>query len=350
MKDEIEKQLIEASEELKAMPVPENGQQPKPPKSNYTLDEILELKENDFPKIWEFIPRQTVAVLVGSSDCGKSTLLKQLALAIAKGDEDFLGWKLNAPHKKALIFTTEESPLDVRAVMEAQIGQEQEIEGNIIFEFFDDDFEDRLEKLLEEDKYDVVILDALGDLVRGHESKSEVIRPFMTKIRNLALNKDTSFIIVHHKSKAGNSRVDKLVVKGSQSIESKARVVLDLVQTEGMSFLTLTKGNGYSYDEKQKSWKIEFNPVSRLFKATGDYITRDQLEGMIAPPIGGHQPNEIEVNWGEVFGEKEYMKYGELVREIKAVAGCGVTTAKTLIKEATGCEIEKDNNGRYILI
>jgi len=157
----VEEQIEEARKEVLAMPIPTNGQQPKPQKSSYTLKEILELKEGDFPKIWEFLPRQTVAVLVGSSDCGKSTLLKQLALAIAKGDEDFLGWKLNAPHKKALIFTTEESPLDVRAVMEAQIGQEQEIEGNIIFEFYDDEFEGRLEKLLDEDKYDLVILDAL---------------------------------------------------------------------------------------------------------------------------------------------------------------------------------------------
>lgn len=152
--------------------------------------------------------------------------------------------------------------------------------------------------------------------------------------------------MVHHKSKASDSRVNKSAVKGSQSIESKARVVLDLVQLDGeMSCLTLTKGNGYSYEEKQKSWKIEFDPFSRTFRATGDFIRREYLEEMLAPKPGGEQKNEVIVEWPDIFQGEEFLKYKDLVSRVERHYGCVSRTADRKIQAATGEELEKGPQG-----
>ena len=53
-----------------------------------------EIKEVDY-LVDQLIPRGTLCSLVGESDTGKSSLLRQLAVSVAYGDETFIGFKLN---------------------------------------------------------------------------------------------------------------------------------------------------------------------------------------------------------------------------------------------------------------
>ena len=53
-----------------------------------------EIKEVDY-LVDRLIPRGTLCSLVGESDTGKSSLLRQLAVSVAYGDDTFLGFKLN---------------------------------------------------------------------------------------------------------------------------------------------------------------------------------------------------------------------------------------------------------------
>ena len=53
-----------------------------------------EIQEIDY-LVDRLIPRGTLCTLVGESDTGKSSLLRQLAVSVAYGDDTFLGLKLN---------------------------------------------------------------------------------------------------------------------------------------------------------------------------------------------------------------------------------------------------------------
>lgn len=56
---------------------------------NFEYDELPKLLDPIFPKVG-------LASLVGSSDTGKSTFLRQLALSIALGIDDFVGYTISS--------------------------------------------------------------------------------------------------------------------------------------------------------------------------------------------------------------------------------------------------------------
>ena len=54
-----------------------------------------EIKEIDY-LVDKLIPRGALCALVGESDTGKSSLLRQLSVSLAYGDSDFLGFSLKS--------------------------------------------------------------------------------------------------------------------------------------------------------------------------------------------------------------------------------------------------------------
>ena len=54
----------------------------------------LEVEDQDF-LVENLIPRGVLCGLVGESDTGKSSFLRQLAVSLVYGDQNFLGFKLN---------------------------------------------------------------------------------------------------------------------------------------------------------------------------------------------------------------------------------------------------------------
>ena len=56
----------------------------------------------------KLVPRGTLCALVGESDTGKSSLLRQLALSLAYGDNDFLGFKIKGSCNNVLYVSTED--------------------------------------------------------------------------------------------------------------------------------------------------------------------------------------------------------------------------------------------------
>ena len=70
------------------------------------------IKNRDFKEIEyvvdKLIPRGSLCALAGESDTGKSSLLRQLAVSLAYGDEDFIGFKLNGTCRNVLYVSTED--------------------------------------------------------------------------------------------------------------------------------------------------------------------------------------------------------------------------------------------------
>src|SRR5690606_27509894 len=71
---------------------------------NFDYQELPKLIDPIFPQIG-------LASLVGSSDTGKSTFLRQLAISIALGLDKFVGYKLNPIHRNVIFISTEDDPV-----------------------------------------------------------------------------------------------------------------------------------------------------------------------------------------------------------------------------------------------
>ena len=57
-----------------------------------TTADLLSSEFKDIPKLWDpFFPKTGIVSLVGSSDCGKSTLARNLAINIVLGKPSFAG-------------------------------------------------------------------------------------------------------------------------------------------------------------------------------------------------------------------------------------------------------------------
>ena len=67
----------------------------------------MDLKNVEY-LVEDLIPKGTLCALVGESDTGKSSLLRQLAVSIAYGDKEFLGFKLNDSCRNVVYVSTED--------------------------------------------------------------------------------------------------------------------------------------------------------------------------------------------------------------------------------------------------
>ena len=78
-------------------------------KSEYSAEYLLNMDIKEIPCLIDpIMPQVGVIALAGSSDTGKSHLLRQLSLAIVSGENEFLGWKINARYKSVIYISTED--------------------------------------------------------------------------------------------------------------------------------------------------------------------------------------------------------------------------------------------------
>jgi RecA-family ATPase len=70
----------------------------------------LEYKDGKF-LVEKLVPKGSLTGLVGESDTGKSSFLRQLAISIVYGDDDFLGFKINGECRNVLYISTEDGDI-----------------------------------------------------------------------------------------------------------------------------------------------------------------------------------------------------------------------------------------------
>ena len=73
----------------------------------------------------KLIPKGTLCALVGESDTGKSSLLRQLAVSMVYGDEDFLGFKMKSSCNNVLYVSTEDGEMATSVWLNKYFGQEK---------------------------------------------------------------------------------------------------------------------------------------------------------------------------------------------------------------------------------
>lgn len=250
-------------------------------KRNFTADELLNLKIKTFPWLIDnMLPQTGIVGLVGSSDTGKSTLARQLAISIARGDNSFLGFQLNSRRQRALYVSTEDDYIAMSYLLNRQNDDNIDIEGfkNLHFVFSSDP--DQLGKiltdLLDKDPFDVIILDTFSDLYTSDMNSSNLVRKFINNVSETAMNYDCLVIFMHHTGKrTENFPPSKDNVLGSQGFESRMRVLIELRRDNHnaeLRHLCVVKGNYIPAQFKQKSFVLRFNENNITFEDTGDRV------------------------------------------------------------------------------
>ena len=224
------------------------------------------------------LPRVGVAALVGSSDSGKSTLLRGLAMAVASGARRYLDFELRPRHNRAIYVATEDDMNAVSSLMQKQIAELQtprEAYSSLDFIFDTENLAETLDKALEESPADVVIIDAFADLYTGPLNENNRVRSYLNLYSQLAQRHSTLFIFLHHTGKRTEVLApSKHNAIGSQGFEAKMRLMMELRHDPtrpDIRHLCIVKGNYLSKEFKNESFVLYFTPGLN-FVSTGERV------------------------------------------------------------------------------
>ena len=91
-----------------------------------TADSIYNLKHKKGQFLVDkLIPKGALSALVGESDTGKSSFLRQLALSVVYGDSDFLGFKIDGSCRNVLYLSTEDGEMGTSAWLKKYFGEDE---------------------------------------------------------------------------------------------------------------------------------------------------------------------------------------------------------------------------------
>lgn len=258
-------------------------------KSMYDAFELYNLEIDDVPKLLDpFFQKVGLASLVGTSDSGKSTFLRQLSLSIVLKNETFIGCKLNCKSNKVIYVSTEDDSNSVSAAIRKQIqflkGQDENLDfsllKNLKFIFDTENLLDILALSLEEEPCDLIVIDAFTDVFTKEINANTQVRQFLHEYDEIAKKHNCLIVFLHHIGKNTQKHTpSKDSIIGSQAFEAKMRSVIELrpnVHKENCKDLWVLKANFLDSSFKKKSYVLEMNE-DLIFKETGERNSKGQI-------------------------------------------------------------------------
>ena len=257
-------------------------------KSMYDAFELYNLEIDDVPKLLDpFFQKVGLASLVGTSDSGKSTFLRQLSLSIVLQKETFIGCKLNCKSNKVIYVSTEDDSNSVSAAIRKQIQFLKEQDENLDFSLLKNlkfifDTENLLDILalsLQEEPCDLIVIDAFTDAFSKEINANTQVRQFLNEYDKLAKKHNCLIIFLHHIGKNTQKNTpSKDSIIGSQAFEAKMRCVIELrpnSHKENYKDLWVLKANFLDSSFKKKSYVLEMNE-DLIFEETGERNSKGQ--------------------------------------------------------------------------
>lgn len=248
-----------------------------------TGEDLLLRKVENIPCLVEpFLQQTGLACLAGSSDTGKSTILRQLAISVATGRSRFLGWKLNTRYKSAICVVTEDDPTAISFLLAKQTqGLEPDNLKDLRFIFDTENLLAELDARLNTKPADLVVIDCFADAYGNDLKDSQKIRAYLNQCQALAEKHDCLFLFLHHTGKrTENFEPNKNNLLSGQGFEAKMRLVIELradPTRADQRHLCIVKGNYLAAEHKRESYVLNFDPNTFTFNETDERTPFEML-------------------------------------------------------------------------
>jgi len=302
-------------------------------------EELMKMNITEIPYLVQNIVPTTGLICVGgSSDTGKSSFLRQLAIAICTGENDFLGFKLNSAHKSVIYLSTEDDSSAMASLMHKYSGRvKPESLKSLYFIFDTERYLEKIEKILSNTKVDAIIFDAFGDLFIGQLNAANEVRRYLNVYKNLSEKYGCAVLFLHHTGKRTESQPpSKSNLLGSQGIEGKSRVLLELrkdLNNIDIRHLCIVKGNYIKESEKQSSYVLKFEET--IFYGTGERVNFNDLG---ASETKSRYPDAV---IEKICALKDEMSSRDIAEHLnKEGFKIGKSTVSKIIQE---CDCEEDS-------
>jgi RecA-family ATPase len=249
----------------------------------WTGEDLILRKIEHIPCLVEpFLQQTGLACLAGSSDTGKSTILRQLAISVAAGKPRFLGWQLNTRHQSAIVVSTEDDPTAVSFLLNRQaqgIAPERLKSLRFIFDF--ENLFETLDAQLKAAPADLVVIDCFADAFGNDLKDTQKIRLYLNKCQALAEAHQCLFLFLHHTGKrTESSEPSKNNLLSGQGFEAKMRLVIELRADPARAdqrHFCIVKGNYLAAEHKRESYVLDFDTDAFTFNATTERTPFEML-------------------------------------------------------------------------
>ena len=310
------------------------------PLQTTSMRELLENPAERQPVLVEpLFPQCGLGAVIGSSDCGKSTLLRQLAACVA-GGRDFLLWKTFPVHKRVLYVSTEDDSSAMSELLKRhnkawQLSKEEA--ERVEFLFSCDCIAEKVEACLVAKPVDLVIIDTFGDICKDDISQSNNIRNLLNLFADTARRHGCFILFAHHIRKTGeNTAPSKLNALGSQAFEAKMRVLIELRRSKrnkDLLHLCIVKGNYLPNDYKQQSFDLQTDSDMN-FTATGGRTELSEINSYLPVilPVNEEQLALMQQKEKDKETIIKLYKQGKSIREISELVPQSKSTVQRIIK------------------
>lgn len=294
---------------------------------------LSELSAMDLPEevalLHPILPQIGIAALVGVPDSGKSMFARELALRIAAGSSEFIGYELRPRHNRAIFVSTEDDKRTTRNVMMRQVTHlmesntvslsKQETMNNLRVLIGSGINSHEMIKLLDgeckKQPVDIIIIDSFGDTFAEYDGNSNSqIRTALKPFGSFAQDYECLILFLAHVNKSSYfDSPTQAHVQGASSFAAKTRVVIDLRAANddpAQRYLTITKGNYVPNEFKTHGRQILFNKDTFLNEYTGVEIPRAEVGKRAEPAQASNKAKAI--NWQLIFGNDQELGTGEL--------------------------------------
>lgn len=257
-----------------------------------TLRDILQAPDDPNESIiGNIFQRGHISVFYGESDAGKSQFLQQMALSIVEGSSEFMGWDIRAKNRRVVYVATEDIESDVRRVMRRMISDPDRAFLHDRLEYILDDdatdgldvLKERLEKSLEDDPADLVVIDAFLDVMDGNVNDANQVRQTLKVFQRIAKVYGCHVILLTHVSKGKqDGGASKNNILGSMAIEAKARLAIEYKKDpdpmrSDIRHVCIVKGNHLPPEMKGESFEVVRDPDSFKISPTGHRVPVEML-------------------------------------------------------------------------
>ncbi len=275
--------------------------------------------------LYPIFPKVGLIALAGSSDTGKSSLLRQFAISVASGLDRFIGFKIQAEHHRVLYISTEDDET-ATAYLLNKANNSLRINPNnysgLTYLFEITDLPKQIREYLERTPCDTVIIDAFTDVYGNSMNESNKVRVFLNQFSQIAQHYQCLVIFLHHSGKRTEERLpSKHNLLGSQGFEAKMRFVAELRLdniNQDLRHLCIVKANYLGREHKNESYVLEMTS-NQTFINTGERVDFEELK---------EDPNTSLIDTA-----KEMYKNGKTQQEIAKELGKGQATIGRWLKK-----------------
>jgi hypothetical protein len=327
-------------EELRKEPEPT----PAAIKLTVGADELLSRQVKALPMLLDpLLPKTGVGCIAGSSDGGKSSFLRQLGFQTAAGEQEFLGFPLYAKHRRVIYVSTEDDSMAISYLLNLQNRGKHYTPDQLAglqYLFETENLLQNLEASLTAAPADLVVIDCFSDAFggKGTMNESNHVRGFLNPFKELADKHQCLVMFLHHTGKRTEQlEPSKQNLLGSQGIEAKMRIVLELRQDPHdptIRHLCIVKGNYLPHGYKDESFALLFDE-NMLFSNTGH---RTPFEHLVKIKVE-RSPEQREQLIEQV---KELSVQGKSQREISKQLNISLGSVNGYLKNGSSVHVQSN--------